>query len=56
MLFELVKYVNCVVHPDRDVAREAIRGGLSVFAHFSGFAGMDIDALPEKIFIDRDNY
>ena len=41
-------YVNCVVHPDRDVAREAIRGGLSVFAHFSGFAGMDIDALPER--------
>lgn len=40
-------YVNCVVNPDREVAREAIRGGLSVFAHFSGFKGMDIDALPE---------
>jgi 5,10-methylenetetrahydromethanopterin reductase len=40
-------YVNCVIHPDRDVAREAIRGGLSAFAHFSGFKGMDIDALPE---------
>jgi len=40
-------YLNCVINPDRDVAREAIRGGLSVFAHFSGFAGMDIEALPE---------
>jgi 5,10-methylenetetrahydromethanopterin reductase len=40
-------YVNCVVHPDREVAREAIRGGLSVFAHFSGFRGMDIESLPE---------
>ena len=41
-------YVNCVIHPDRDVAREAIRGGLSVFAHFSGFKGMDIESLPER--------
>ncbi|MCH2170427.1 LLM class flavin-dependent oxidoreductase [Myxococcota bacterium] len=40
-------YVNCVIHPDREVAREAIRGGLSVFAHFSGFHGMDIETLPE---------
>jgi len=40
-------FVNCVIHEDRDVAREAIRGGLSVFAHFSGFAGMDIESLPE---------
>jgi len=39
-------FVNCVVNPDRAVAREAIRGGLSVFAHFSGFHGMDIDSLP----------
>ena len=29
------------------MAREAIRGGLSVFAHFSGFHGMNIEALPE---------
>lgn len=41
-------FVNCVIHADRDVAREAIRGGLSVFAHFSGFEGMDIDSLPES--------
>jgi len=40
-------YINCVIHEDRDVAREAIRGGLSVFAHFSGFKGMDIESLPE---------
>ena len=40
-------YLNCVIHPDREVAREGIRGGLSVFAHFSGFRGMDIEALPE---------
>ncbi len=42
-------YVNCVVNEDREVAREAIRGGLSVFAHFSGFSGMDIDSLPEHV-------
>ncbi len=40
-------FVNCVIHPDREVAREAIRGGLSAFAHFSGFHGMDIESLPE---------
>ncbi len=42
-------YVNCVVHPDLAVAREAARGGVSVFAHFSGFRGMDISALPEGV-------
>lgn len=42
-------YVNCVVHEDREVAREAIRGGLSVFAHFSGFKGMEIESLPEGV-------
>ncbi|MEE3328535.1 MAG: LLM class flavin-dependent oxidoreductase [Myxococcota bacterium] len=40
-------YLNCVINPDPEVAREAIRGGLSVFAHFSGFQGMDIKTLPE---------
>jgi 5,10-methylenetetrahydromethanopterin reductase len=40
-------YINCVINPDRDVAREAIRGGLAAFAHFSGFHGMDIESLPE---------
>ncbi|MBB82575.1 MAG: hypothetical protein CL931_02035 [Deltaproteobacteria bacterium] len=42
-------YVNCVVNEDREVARESIRGSLSVFAHFSGFHGMDIDSLPEEV-------
>ncbi|MBW2281556.1 MAG: LLM class flavin-dependent oxidoreductase, partial [Deltaproteobacteria bacterium] len=42
-------FVNCVIHADRQVAREAIRGGLSVFAHFSGFKGMDIESLPEGV-------
>lgn len=46
---KLGAYVNCVVNDDRDVAREAIRGGLSVFAHFSGFKGMDIESLPEGV-------
>ena len=42
-------YINCVIHEDPAVAREAIRGGLSVFAHFSGFQGMDIESLPEGV-------
>lgn len=41
-------FVNAVIHPDQAVAREAIRGGVSVFAHFSGFHGMDIESLPES--------
>ena len=39
-------YLNCLINPDRDLAREAIRGGLATFAHFSGFKGMDIESLP----------
>ena len=46
---KLGAYVNCVIHPDRDVAREAIRGGLASFATFSAFKGMDIDTLPEGV-------
>jgi len=41
-------FINCVINEDPVAAREAIRGGLSVFAHFSGFEGMDIDSLPEE--------
>jgi hypothetical protein len=33
------------VHPDVATARDAVRGGLAVFAHFSGFAGMDMSAM-----------
>lgn len=37
-------FINCVVHPDPEVAREAIRGGLSTFARFSGVKGMSVEA------------
>ncbi|MBM4266377.1 MAG: LLM class flavin-dependent oxidoreductase [Deltaproteobacteria bacterium] len=42
-------YINCVVHDDPAVAREAVRGGVASFAHFSGFPGMRIDDLPEAV-------
>ena len=42
-------YVNCVVHDDPAVAREAVRGGVASFAHFSGFPGMQLDQLPETV-------
>jgi 5,10-methylenetetrahydromethanopterin reductase len=42
-------WVNAVVHPDIAVARAAVRGGLSVFAHFSGFAGMKPDAMDPSL-------
>ena len=38
-------WINAVVHPDAAAARAAVRGGLSVFAHFSGFGGMKPDAM-----------
>jgi hypothetical protein len=34
-----------VIHPDVAAARAAVRGGLSVFAHFSGFAGMKTETM-----------
>ncbi len=37
-------FVNCFVNRDLEVARNAIRGGLSSFARFSGVKGMDVDA------------
>ena len=40
-------WINAVIHPDIKRAREAIRGGLSVFAHFSGFAGANTNKLDE---------
>jgi len=33
-------WINAVIHPDVTAARAAVRGGLSVFAHFSGFGRM----------------
>ena len=38
-------WVNSVVHPDVAAARAAVRGGLSAFAHFSGFSGMKTEAM-----------
>jgi 5,10-methylenetetrahydromethanopterin reductase len=32
-------YVNVVAHPDRELARSMVRGGLGSFAHFSGMPG-----------------
>ncbi|MEM1335195.1 MAG: LLM class flavin-dependent oxidoreductase [Actinomycetota bacterium] len=42
-------YINCVVNDDPAVAREAVRGGVASFVHFSGFPGMKIDELPEGV-------
>ena len=42
-------YVNCVVHPDRAVAREAMRGTAATFARFSAFAGSNLKRLPEQL-------
>ena len=36
-----------ILEAPRPDATEAIRGGLSVFAHFSGFHGMDIESSAE---------
>jgi 5,10-methylenetetrahydromethanopterin reductase len=42
---KLGAWINAVVHPDIAAARAAVRGGLSAFAHFSGFAGMKPEAM-----------
>jgi 5,10-methylenetetrahydromethanopterin reductase len=46
---QLGAWINAVVHPDLDTAREAVRGGLAVFAHFSGFTGMKTDAMDPSL-------
>ena len=38
-------WINAVIHPDIAAARAAVRGGLSAFAHFSGFRGMKPEAM-----------
>jgi 5,10-methylenetetrahydromethanopterin reductase len=38
-------WINAVIHPDVAAARAAVRGGLSVFAHFSGFGGMKTEKM-----------
>lgn len=42
-------FVNCVVHDDPAVAREAMRGSAATFARFSAFPGNDLDALPRPL-------
>src|SRR5262245_12556782 len=42
---QLGAWINAVVHPDIAAARAAVRGGLSAFAHFSGFAGMKPESM-----------
>lgn len=46
---QLGAWVNSVIHPDVAAARAAVRGGLSVFAHFSGFSGMKTEAMDPKL-------
>src|SRR6185369_10581367 len=38
-------WINAVIHPDVAAARAAVRGGLSAFAHFSGFGGMKTEKM-----------
>jgi 5,10-methylenetetrahydromethanopterin reductase len=42
-------FVNCVVNPDRAVARAAMRGTVATFARFSSIAGAPIDHLPAPL-------
>jgi 5,10-methylenetetrahydromethanopterin reductase len=42
-------WINAVIHPDVAAARAAVRGGLSVFAHFSGFAGMKTETMAPEL-------
>ncbi|HEY2774315.1 MAG TPA: LLM class flavin-dependent oxidoreductase [Candidatus Binatia bacterium] len=57
---KLGAWINSVIHEDAGAARAAVRGGLSVFAHFSGFAGMKPEAmdpaLREAALHLRENY
>src|SRR5262249_51769666 len=38
-------WINAVILPDVAAARAGVRGGLSVFAHFSGFSGMKTETM-----------
>lgn len=42
-------WVNAVVYPDLAAARDAVRGGLATFAHFSGFQGMKPEAMDPAV-------
>jgi 5,10-methylenetetrahydromethanopterin reductase len=39
-------FVNCVINPDLQVARDALRGSVATFARFSAFAGSKLEDLP----------
>jgi 5,10-methylenetetrahydromethanopterin reductase len=42
-------YVNCVVHRDRALARDAMRGTAATFVRFSAFAGSQLSRLPAPL-------
>lgn len=42
-------FINCVVHPDADVARAAVRGAAASFARFSSFKGSPVERLPAPL-------
>lgn len=42
-------FVNCVVHDDVAVARDAVRGSLATFARFSAFKGSRLENLPPPL-------
>ncbi len=42
-------YVNCAIHDDRAVARDAVRGTVATFARFSSLAGAALDGLPAPL-------
>ena len=42
-------YINAVAMPDRDAARQAIRGAVATFAHFSGGTGTVFEGQPDML-------
>ena len=42
-------FVTAFIHPDRQVARDALRGAVATFARFSAFNGSDLTRLPEPL-------
>ena len=42
-------YVNCVMHDDVAVARDAVRGAVASFARFSSMRGSRLEALPPRL-------
>jgi 5,10-methylenetetrahydromethanopterin reductase len=42
-------FVTSLVHPDRRVARDGLRGAVATFARFSAFHGSDLTRLPEPL-------